>query len=518
MSDPFLYDIVDYPGAARPQTHPDNLAAIARLHGVAAASPTACHYLEVGCGDAANLLPLALAYPESRFVGIDLSEVAVARGEALRRELGLTNLRLDVADLTRWTPPAEPFDYICAHGFYSWVPPHVRDALLQLCDDTLAASGVAYVSYNALPGCHLRQMLWEMLRAHVAAFDDPETKLQQAYALLRLLEKGILGEAPAAQALRREVAQLIHRTHPSVLFHDDLAGINTPVSIRDFAAHAGRFRLGFLAEADYAEMNEGVAPEPVAAMLRAAAQEDVLQKEQYLDFFKVRRFRQTLLCRTALRPAVVADPAAVAQCSVQGAISPETVPVDLSPGVFVRFGNDEGTVFQVNTPVLKAAMTILGEEYPLCLGFGDLLSAAGRRAGAATEEDADALRKTLVAAFLMGVVNLRLDPPAFGGAPAERPRASPLVRAQLRGGTDHVTSLQPSTVVLENPVLRELMALMDGSRDRDALLTDLAAAMDASGEALPANVAPTAGWRGCLDGELDENLRLAARIGLLMDG
>ena len=45
-------------------------------------------------------------------------------------ELGLSNVSLYAADLTTWEPPASGFDYVVAHGFYSWVPAPVRDALL----------------------------------------------------------------------------------------------------------------------------------------------------------------------------------------------------------------------------------------------------------------------------------------------------------------------------------------------------------------------------------------------------
>src|SRR5262245_51950444 len=103
MSSPaFAYDVVDYPSHPQPQTHPARLAAIARLHGMSTASPARCRFLEVGCGEGATLLPLALAYPESTFVGIDLSGVAIARGEALRKGVGLPNLRIVAAELTQW--------------------------------------------------------------------------------------------------------------------------------------------------------------------------------------------------------------------------------------------------------------------------------------------------------------------------------------------------------------------------------------------------------------------------------
>src|SRR5690606_26802640 len=188
MNDAFAYDIVDYPGWVRPQCHPSRLAAIARLHGIAAASPTHCRYLEVGCGDGANLLPLALAFPRARFVGIDLSTTAIARAERMRARLGLENLELRVADIAACDPGADPFDYIVAHGFYSWVPAPVRDALLALCRDRLGAGGIAYVSYNALPGCHFRSIIRDMLRHHVDGIVEPARRIDEALAFLRFLD------------------------------------------------------------------------------------------------------------------------------------------------------------------------------------------------------------------------------------------------------------------------------------------------------------------------------------------
>ena len=91
MNEPFAYDQVEYPSLIHPQMHPSRLAAIARLHGIRAAAPGSCRLLEVGCGDGLQLITLAMAYPESRFVGVDLS----ASGCANRWDLRTCN----------WSPP-----------------------------------------------------------------------------------------------------------------------------------------------------------------------------------------------------------------------------------------------------------------------------------------------------------------------------------------------------------------------------------------------------------------------------
>ncbi|QIL20888.1 class I SAM-dependent methyltransferase [Thermomonas sp. HDW16] len=269
MSDAFSYDVVDYPSLIHPQMHPSRLAAIARLHGIHAASPKACQLLEVGCGDGLQLLTLAMAYPQSRFIGVDLSAAAISRGEAMRNRLGLHNLRLVAADLLEWNPGPEPYDYIVAHGFYSWVPGIVRGRLLQLCGERLADTGIAYVSYNAMPGCHLRRMVWDMMRFHVRDITMPAERAEEARSFLEWLATNTIGKPVYGDSLRLEAANLLNRTNASVLYHDDLAEINAPFSISDFMDGASRSGLRFLAEADYSESRDEMLDDDVRAHLQA---------------------------------------------------------------------------------------------------------------------------------------------------------------------------------------------------------------------------------------------------------
>ena len=108
MAEPFAYDVVEYPSAPLPQTHPGLLFAVARMFGMDPAPAERCRYLEVGCGDGSHLVAGATGLPDATFVGIDLSSVAIDRGNRVIAELGLSNVTLYAADLTRWEPPAGP--------------------------------------------------------------------------------------------------------------------------------------------------------------------------------------------------------------------------------------------------------------------------------------------------------------------------------------------------------------------------------------------------------------------------
>ncbi len=88
------YDAIPYSVNSFPQTRPDRLAAIATLFGLQATAASKCRVLELGCASGGNLIPLALAHPDSQFVGIDLSARQVAEGQAVVDELKLSNLDL----------------------------------------------------------------------------------------------------------------------------------------------------------------------------------------------------------------------------------------------------------------------------------------------------------------------------------------------------------------------------------------------------------------------------------------
>jgi 2-polyprenyl-3-methyl-5-hydroxy-6-metoxy-1,4-benzoquinol methylase len=70
--------------------------------------------LDVGCGQGQIVSRLAELYPNSRFVGMDLSEEAVelARDQASKR--GLSNVEFEAKDLSDFdeTAPSEAFDFI----------------------------------------------------------------------------------------------------------------------------------------------------------------------------------------------------------------------------------------------------------------------------------------------------------------------------------------------------------------------------------------------------------------------
>jgi tRNA G46 methylase TrmB len=88
------YDQVPYPAGAYAQSHPERLATLARLFGMSPPAVGRCRVLELGCADGSNLIPMACALPESRFLGVDLSARQIRSGQRTAASVGLSNLEL----------------------------------------------------------------------------------------------------------------------------------------------------------------------------------------------------------------------------------------------------------------------------------------------------------------------------------------------------------------------------------------------------------------------------------------
>lgn len=205
------YDAIAYAALPHPLTHPDRLATIATFLGINAAPVATCRVLEVGCNDGANLIPMAVGLSSAQFVGCDLSPRALDAGRRTVTDLGLANVTLVEEDLTRLSPAHGTFDCIIAHGVYSWVPAGVRNGLFAMAAERLAPNGVMFVSFNALPGCRVRQAAWEILHFHVDRIADPHERLDAARRFARMLADGGENTYASDEALRAELRAIAQR-------------------------------------------------------------------------------------------------------------------------------------------------------------------------------------------------------------------------------------------------------------------------------------------------------------------
>ncbi len=407
--------------------------------------------LDIGCGDGANLIPMAVAYPQASFVGFDLSANAIARGQQLIDQLGLGNIRLEVRDVMEADYGAGAFDYVIAHGLYAWIPTPARDALLASTGRHLAPNGVAFVSYNALPGCRIRQIVREMLLFQIRDVSEPRTRVQAARQAAQAFLDSYADDIPGQVAIRTELKELLERP-VDVLAHDDLGEVYEPAYLRQFLDHAGRHGLQFLTEATLGRCGEGFLP-PDATDL------DVTVSLQQLDFRVLRTYRENLLVHASVPLRRRPEPGRLAALFVAAPV--RRVEEEAADDVY-----DIGQK-RVKLPdaQLRQVVERIGAAWPAALPVADL---------DLDEEHAEALLRL----HWNGVVELLTAPPAFAVKVPDRPTASPLARIQAAAGGARLTTLRHTMVEIGDAVGLRFIAGLDGARTVDQVSADMAAEHD----------------------------------------
>jgi SAM-dependent methyltransferase len=455
-----LYDAVAYPSLPFPNTHPNRLATMAVLHGLNPAPVERCRMLEIACGDGSNIIPMAYAIPTSEFVGFDLARSPIERGQERIRELGLPNARLFQADLMNIGAELGRFDFIAAHGLYSWVPDPVSDRLLAVCNELLTPDGIAFISYNALPGGYIRNTVRELMLDRVSGEGNVAQQVAEAIGIVELLVS-VRPDGDAFRTLIEEHVSKMKERSPAAVYHDELSPAQRPVQFADFARHAASHGLQYLCEAVLPPPPDPCYRYDIVAAISEATGGDLLKSEQMLDFLRMRKYRETLLCR--------------ADRAVQRETAPESFrqlmfasPATSTPGEAERtriFKLPGGIKMESNHPL---ATTLLGElerAWPQVRSFAELEPALEEMGFVLDANAATLLMRLAVSKF----VELYRWKAPLAAQVSDRPRASACARQEIATRAQ-ATTLTHATVRLEDPVARRFLLLLDGARDRAQLV------------------------------------------------
>jgi hypothetical protein len=95
---------------------------------------------------------MAATHPHGRVIGIDALPEHIDHGRRLAAEAGVENATFHAADFSADDLDLPQFDYIVAHGVYSWVDAESQAGLRRFIDRHLLRGGLVYLSYNAMPG------------------------------------------------------------------------------------------------------------------------------------------------------------------------------------------------------------------------------------------------------------------------------------------------------------------------------------------------------------------------------
>ena len=306
-----IYSELGYKSMPFPYTTPATLEAYAALVGVSAPNPKTARVLELGATYGGNIISQALFNPDATFIGIELSQEQVEKGNEVIANAGLTNVSLIQSDIASIGSEIGTFDYIIAHGVYSWVDDGVKDALLRLIDEHLAEDGIAYISYNTYPGWHtmdeVRQLMMFSNRDKTQ-FNHKE----------KVLHGKTIGSIVGSQILKYDnlkernskflgALRSVMQKDEYYVGHDHLEPNNDPVYFYQFNDHLEAHNLAYLCDADLTLSMVRSFDADIADTLDKLALNDHVAQEQYLDFMLDTTFRKSIICKAKHAESVTYD-------------------------------------------------------------------------------------------------------------------------------------------------------------------------------------------------------------------
>jgi cyclopropane fatty-acyl-phospholipid synthase-like methyltransferase/methyltransferase-like protein len=471
------YDDFPYDSAALYETQPAALSVAATLLGMDPAPVERCRVLEIGCATGHNLIAMAQISPESTFVGIDLSPRQIAIGTDMATAVGLGNVELRALDLARVDDSLGQFDYITCHGVYSWVPPEVQTKLLEICSRRLSAHGVAYMSYNTYPGWHMRVAAREaMLYASRRAANARE-KVRQARSYLDQLARQSSYLGTAYDKSLNELATWMRDQKDSYVFHDYLEEVNLPLYFHEFVERLGRHGLRHMGEPCLARGLDSASPEARGEIKQLTP--DLIEQEQFADFAINRSFRRSLIGHQGVGLAV---PHAryVEKLHVTTLARPVSATPDVTSAASEDFREKNDLNLATNEPLLKAALVVMFEIWPVALSFDELCQAVERKlAGVRGPLDATArgvLAGHLLSCYRAEFVALHPGPLPFLTRVNERPRGSRLAQYQARSTADVVNLRHRNVSLPDFP--RLVLLQLNGEHDEAGLVQLMERAID----------------------------------------
>lgn len=262
-------------------------------------------WCDLGCGQGVTAAILAATHPSGIFCGIDTMAVHVDHASRLAAAAAIPNVGfLAVEFVAALELELPPFDYIVAHGVYSWIDRESQGALRRFIDRRLKPGGLVYLSYNALPGW-ARDLPFQRLVREVgcALPGDSAARFAAAAQIARALADADV-PALANSFIVKELKERPQDYNPAYLVHEFMPAAWRPLWVTEVRTAMAAIGFEPVGSATLGEnLDWMVLDEPARNTLAAIADADAreLVRDYYLD--------QRLRCDVFARENRRLDPA-----------------------------------------------------------------------------------------------------------------------------------------------------------------------------------------------------------------
>jgi SAM-dependent methyltransferase len=261
--------------------------------------------LELGFGQGFGLALLAAANPDVAFEGCDFNAEHVAHARGLIADAELQNLAVTQASFEEIAARGggRDVDVAIVHGVMSWIDRAGQDAAVAILRRRLRPDGIAYVSYNCMPGwaplTPIRQLVLEVKRRNPGSSEQQLALALDLIAKLWQANAGYLAINPIAA---HHVGSMLAMNR-QYLAHEYLTEHGEPQQFSAVAELLAQAELSYAASADVLNNFDHYAvPQSVPPVIAQII--DPILGEAVRDFAGNRRFRRDLFARgvTELSP------------------------------------------------------------------------------------------------------------------------------------------------------------------------------------------------------------------------
>jgi SAM-dependent methyltransferase len=254
--------------------------------------------LELGFGQGFGLALLAAANPDVAFEGCDFNPEHVAHARGLIEEASLANLAVLPASFEEVAARGghDDVDVAILHGVMSWISRAGQEAALAILRRRLRPKGLAYVSYNCMPGwaplVPIRQLMLEVKRRNPGG---SERQLTLGLDLIVKLWQANAGYFTINPIAAHHFGAMLDMDR-NYLAHEYLTDDGEPQQFSDVAALLAQADLSYTASAALLDnLDQYAVPNAVLPLVAQIA--DPILREAVRDFAANRRFRRDLFAR-----------------------------------------------------------------------------------------------------------------------------------------------------------------------------------------------------------------------------
>jgi len=439
------YDEMPYHGYPFEYNRPENLKSVGALFGVDAPALETARVLELGCADGGNLLRFAETFPKSYTLGVDLSKVQIDIGQKTLDKLKLKNVELKVMSITDLDESYGKFDYIICHGVFSWVPDFVKDGILEVSKKLLNKNGLAFISYNTLPGWNMINSVRELMMYHSTNFDKVPDKITQSRAALNFIQESLEGQKTPHAEFMQASAKNMAGKEDHYIRHEYLEENNKAFYFNEFIEKARENDLDYIGDTDVQRMYVGNMPKKAVEKLGTI--NDIVRTEQYMDFINNTQFRCTILSHkdTKVSRNITNDTVQKFNYFCNLRQLEEKINIEDTSEVIFYIDNNKERTLSSSAPEMKAILKTFSQNIGNPLSVDEIVTQASKLAPKASKE---AIKQNILSNFanliFSGVMKYIENKPSSLYKVSNKPKISKLAMLQIQepkhNGTYWVTN------------------------------------------------------------------------------